>query len=414
MSPVPSSKTGAPKRNRNAFVRTRVSVTERVISVLIVCAIAGIGVTIWFKGQHFDPNRYSLRTDALNSTSSAVDGKAGTLRIQKGDALPGGEETTAGSQASASNPAAPKAQAGAPSTESANEGGAGGSEGGAAPAASTSSAPLKTEPLEINIPGIKPMGKTEFYNADNLYEKIDGRAPAYLGFNFQQLRSRSFSVDGADGSYVDVYEYRMDTPVNAFGIFALERDPNGKAIDFAADGYSGEMGFFFRQGACYEQIISSDQNPKTLAAAKAIAEERAKAIPVDNAGLDARRRLPATGIVPETVTFVQDNAQGQQFLKNVFQASYQFEGAKLSFFLMVATPDEAAGAWKSYLAFSGKFGGKAEELPAMKGAKIFQAENFGKCKIIYQREGEIGGVIDANDAAKARKFVEEYLQGQIK
>jgi hypothetical protein len=265
----------------------------------------------------------------------------------------------------------------------------------------------------MTVAGIKPMGDTEFYSADTLYEKIDGRAPAYLGFNFQNLRTRSFEVLGAAGSFVDVYEYHFDTPINAFGMFALERDPKGAALDFAPDGYAGELGYYFRQGACYVQIIASDTKEKTIALAKAVAQDRAKAIPADNAGLDGRRRLPAAGLDPASVQFVQDNALGQEFLKNVFQATYAFGGRKLPFFVMAAPPDEAAAAWKSFLEFSGKYGGTVTPLPDANGAKLFQAENFGTFKVIYQKDGAVGGVFDADDAAKAREFVEKYLAGGI-
>jgi hypothetical protein len=258
------------------------------------------------------------------------------------------------------------------------------------------------------------MSDTEFYNADNLFEKIDGRAPAYLNFNFQKLRCRSFSITGTSGSFVDVYEYRFDTPVNAFGMFALERDPKGGPLAFAPDGYASGMGFFFRQGPRYIQVMASDQNAKTLGLAKAIAEDRAKNLPDDDSGLDARRRLPVTGLDPASVQFVQENAQGQAFLKNVFQANYDFAGKKLPFFLMVATPADAAAAWKSYLDFAGQFGGKVTALPDVNGAKIFAAQNFGSFKVIYQRDGEIGGVVDAADGDQARQFVEKYLEGQIK
>jgi len=404
---------GGEKRGRNAFVRTKVPLAERVSAIVIVCLLACIGIAIAIKGRHFDPNLYSLRTDALESTTTAVEGKAGTLRA--GTGVQPGEEGTTNTPKATLPPALPAVA----KTSAGTSGEGGGDESSTPPAPATPATPAaaastaQAAPMDINLPGIKPMGKTEFYNPDNLFEKIDGRAPAYLGFNFQSLRSRSFSVDGADGSYVDVYEYRMDTPINAFGMFALERDPAGKPIDFAPDGYSGELGYYFRQGAYYIQILASDQNPQTVAAAKAIAVDRAKSIPEDNAGLDGVRRLPVAGMVAGSVTFVPDNAQGQSFLKNVFQASYDYDGAKLSFFIMLATPQETAAAWKSYQTFAGKFG-KEGDLPDVQGAKIFQAESFGKCKVIYQREGELGGVIDAKDAEKARKFVEEYLQGKIK
>ena len=76
-------------------------------------------------------------------------------------------------------------------------------------------------------------------------------------------------------------------------------------------------------------------------------------------------------------------------------------------------PAEAAAAWQSYVDFSGKFGGKVTLLAAVAGAKLFAAESFGTTKVIYQREGELGGVFDADDATAARHFVEQYLQGQL-
>jgi hypothetical protein len=287
-------------------------------------------------------------------------------------------------------------------------------ESGEGTTASTPAPAAKGEPLDLKLDGLKPMGDTEFYNADDLFEKIDGRAPAYLNFNVQGLRCRSFTVTGSAGSFVDVYEYRFDTPVNAFGMFSMERDPKGGPLAFAPDGYVSGMGFFFRQGPRYIQVMASDQNPKTLELAKTIAEDRAKNFPADDTGLDARRRLPVTGLDVASVQFVQENAQGQAFLKNVFQASYDFAGKKLPFFVMVATPADAAAAWKAYLDFAGQFGGKVTAMPDVNGAKVFAAQNFGSWKVIYQRDGEIGGVVDADDEDQARQFVEKYLEGQIK
>ena len=378
-----------PARNRKSFIRTNVPVRERFISAGILCLLVAIAVAIWIKGHHFDPNRFAARVESLKATAAPVEGKSGTVRAA--DARP--EEAAPAAHGEASSAPAEGTEPG---------------ESASAPASN-----LKREPLEVTAAGAKPMGPTEFYGPNNLFEKIDGRAPAYLGFNFQQLRCRSFSLAAAAGSFVDVFEYRFDTPINAFGMFALERDPKGQNLAFAPDGYSGEMGFFFRQGNCYVQVIASDLKPPTVALARSLAEERAKALPVDDAGLDARRRLPTVGLLPETVAFVQENALGQAFLKNVFQANYDFSGKKLPFFLMKTTPEDAAAAWKQFLDFCGQFGGKATPLPDTAGAKLFQAENFGTWKVIYQKDGEIGGVFDADDGDKARAFVEAYLAGKL-
>jgi hypothetical protein len=378
---------------RMEFVRTRVPGVELAVSTVILVLLVVIGLAIYRKGQRFDPHLYEVRTESLRSTIAAVEGKGGTA-LSTPKTKPVAAE-------------APKAVAEKPAggEDSLPEGGA---------ENSTTPKPVeKGQPLEIALAGTKPMGDTEFYNSDNLYEKIDGRAPAYQGFNVQQLRCRSFSLKAAADSYVDVYEYRFDTTVNAFGMFALERDPKGKPLDFVADGYAAEMGYFFRQGAVYVQIIASDTKPATLAIAKSIADIRAKNLPVDDSGLAGRRKLPAEGMIADSVSFVLENAQGQSSLKDVFQAKYKFDGTELPFFIMVATPDNAAKAWKSFQDFCGKFG-TTENLPDVNGAKIFSAQVFGKWKVVYQRDGELGGVVDAEDGGKARAFIEKYLRGEIK
>jgi hypothetical protein len=379
---------------RKQFVRTRVPTAESVSGAVILLLIVAIGFAIWQKGKVFDPNLYSVRNDALKSTITAVEGKNGTA--------PSTIQTTSGAAEASKGAADKTAGADAPAPDA----GAEGSSDATKPAA-------KGEPLEISLTGTKPMGDTEFYTADNLYEKIDGRAPAYQGFNVQALRCRSFAITAAPGSFVDLYEYRFDNPVDAFGMFALERDPKGKPLEIVADGYAADMGYFFRQGAVYVQIIASDTKPETLAKAKSIADIRAKDLPVNDAGLAGRKKLPADGMMADSVAYVAENAQGLSALKDVFQAKYKFNGAEIPFFVMVTSANAAAQAWQSFQDFCGKFG-TVENLPDVNGGKLFRAQVFGKWKVVYQREGELGGAFDADDGDQARAFIEKYLHGELK
>jgi len=390
-APLSAKPTAGGRKN---FRRSRVPVVESISSAVILLLMVAIGFAIWHKGKVFDPNLYSVRNDALKSTALAVEGKNGTA--------PTAAETAP--VVTAVPKAVPDKTTGG--EEPAPEGGAEGSTAAPKPA-------VKGEPLEISLTGTKPMGDTEFYTADNLYEKIDGRAPAYQSFNVVGLRCRSFAVTAATGSFVDVYEYRFDTPVNAFGMFALERDPKGKPLEIVADGYAADMGYFYRQGAVYVQIIASDTKPETLAKAKSIADIRAKDLPVDDKGLAGRKKLPADGMLADSVAYVPENAQGQSALKDVFQAKYKFDGAEIPFFIMVATPEDAASAAKSFQDFCSKFG-TVEILPDASGAKLFRAQVFGKWKVVYQRDGELGGAFDADNGDKARAFIEKYLRGELK
>jgi len=374
---------------RKEFVRTRVPKAESLASAVILLLLVAIGYALYRKGQHFDPHLYEVRTESLKTTALAVEGKAATAPT--------------GTRVATTEAAKPAGEEGYGYGEAGPESGS----------ASTPKPAKKGEPLEITLAGTKPMGDTEFYNSDNLYEKINGRAPAYQAFNVQQLTCRAFSLKAAPDSYVDVYEYRFDTPVNAFGMFALERDPKGKPLDFVADGYAADMGYFFRQGAIYVQIIASDTKPATMDIARSIAIIRAQKLPPDDSGLAGRRKLPTKGLIGESISYVAENAQGLAALKDVFQAKYQYDGAELPFFIMVTTPEDAAKAWQSFQGFCNQFG-TAEILPDVGSAKLFRAEVFGKWKVVFQREGELGGAFDAADAAKAQAFVESYLRGELK
>jgi hypothetical protein len=150
-----------------------------------------------------------------------------------------------------------------------------------------------------------------------------------------------------------------------------------------------------------------------MALAKAIAQNRAKELPADDRGLAGRRKLPAGGMIADSVAYVPDNAQGQSDFKDVFQAKYNFDGAVLPYFIMVAAPADAAKAWQSFADFCGKFG-TVTNLPDVNGGKIFGAQVFDKWKVVYQRDGELGGVFDATDEAKAQAFIGKYLRGEIK
>lgn len=370
---------------------------ERVLSLVVIVLLAGIAVAVAVKGRHYDPNLYQLDPAALTQIQQVAE-TATNLGAEAEPAL----ETA---------PAYP-----ASTTESIDETyGEAGYEGyGWAPrpgdeSAASAAAPQQN-PLDLDLDGLEPMSPTEFYNADTLYEKINGRAPAYFEFDFQSLRARSFTINDQPGAFIDVFDYDMGSPINAFGIFSLERDPDGRPVEFAGEGYRSPMGYFLRQGAHYIQIIASDETDATMRHAEAAARAMIESIPADDAGLAARRRLPQAGLLPDTIEYAAKNFQGQGFLSDVFSAQYTVGDAQVTFFVMMAgSPADAADAFVQYRQFNEQFGA-IESVREFAGAQVFQADSFGKTNVVYQRGAELGGVVNAADPALAREFVEQYLQ----
>ena len=198
---------------------------EKSIGGLIIILLLIIGATVVYKGSSYDATLYTGDPEALESTRVAVEGKAATVR--------GAGDLRA------------YEMAGAPATAQATQ---------------------STGEIPAMVAGLSPMGPTESYTPETLYEKITGRAPAYLQFNFQKLTSRSFIIDGTSGDFIDAYLFRMDSPINAYGIFSIERSEVGGVLDFIADGYrnrrvivfDGATGEYLRHWGAYGETAIDD------------------------------------------------------------------------------------------------------------------------------------------------------------
>ncbi len=340
---------------------------EQFLGGLILLSILVIGIGIYIKGKRFDPHTYALDPAALESTRSDVIGKAATVVAEGTSERIGGIVATA-----------------------------------------ASSTPAKVLPPMAE--GFNPMGETEHYVPDTLFEKINGRAPAYLAFNFQELTTRSFTLDAAAGQFVDVFIFSMDTPKNAFGIFSMERDGSGSTLDFVTDGYRSEMGYFYRQGNAYVQVLASDSSATVMDPTEAFARALAASIPVDDSGLGASL-LPDKYQVPNSLNFIQSNAYGLSLMKDVYEAKYSLDGSILTYFAMESASEaDAKAAWEEIKGYHSKYA-DVQETGEMAGAAFIVSDNFGDWNVLYQNGTVVGGVVDSSDKALSKEFVEAHLTG---
>jgi len=359
---------GVPFQQRK-LVREEIPTFEKFVGLGVLLFLIAVASWVYFQRDQFAPETYALNPLSLDSTRAAV---------------AGGRSTLAGESESP-------------------EGAPGNIEG----------APGLNRRLPAFAGQFEAMGATEHYNPDTLYEKINGRAPAYLEFNFQELTTRSFSIDGLPGQYIDVFVFWMDTPLNAFGIFSLEREALAQLVDFAADGYRSEMGYFFRVGRAYVQIIASSTDDTVMESARTYASALAAELPKNISGLEARMRLPVTGQISGTLTYLQSNAYGHASLKNVFEAKYWYEGLSLTYFAKQAeSVAEARVIWDELSGFYGKYG-EIKSRREIAGAEVLEADNFGQTTLIAIRKKVISGVINAEQVAPARSFLEAVLQDAL-
>jgi hypothetical protein len=82
------------------------------------------------------------------------------------------------------------------------------------------------------VEGWMQSGEVSIYNADNLWEYINGAADLFIDYGVESCRTADL-FSGDISVTVDLYD--MGTPLNAFGVFNLESSGRGEAFPNAVE-----------------------------------------------------------------------------------------------------------------------------------------------------------------------------------
>jgi hypothetical protein len=102
-------------------------------------------------------------------------------------------------------------------------------------------------PGEGDVAGWIPTGEVQLFNAENLFDLVDGQADSYYAYAFEQAAVQSY--ENGSGATVRVEIWQVGTPADAYGLFTTYRsgehvavgndgdsDP-GRRLDFWQDRY---------------------------------------------------------------------------------------------------------------------------------------------------------------------------------
>jgi len=114
------------------------------------------------------------------------------------------------------------------------------------------------------------------YTPENLYTKINGRAPAYIEAGFVALRFGVYTSDADARWTIDVYWFDMGRGENAETMFRAEAAPGAAAVTVGDEAYQTGGAVFFRQGAAYVQVVPAEFGEADALTARSIAEQMAE------------------------------------------------------------------------------------------------------------------------------------------
>jgi hypothetical protein len=267
----------------------------------------------------------------------------------------------------------------------------------------------------------------ETFNAENLFEKIDGRAESFIQYDVVGMAYTYFHPEGDEASEAQVYIFEMASALKAFGKYGSEKPDEVAAVPVGAEGYTAAGSVFFHQDRYYVQIVTTTDDAKVSAFALEVAKKiAARMKPAGTAVADGSPE-PAGGpkvATPELLfkilpagpgrageKYVAQDVFGYSFFTDVFLADYSEGTATWQGFVRpYASPAEAKAIVAKYLGEVKEFGAQVKELTVEGADGAVQSTLDGLTDVILLKGNTIAGANGCTDAAKAEAFARAFAK----
>ncbi|MFZ0732865.1 MAG: DUF6599 family protein [Candidatus Sulfotelmatobacter sp.] len=221
------------------------------------------------------------------------------------------------------------------------------------------------------------------YNAETLYQYIDGGADLYLLYDFKALLHQEFK-SGTTDLTVDLYE--MGNGDDAFGIYSSERSPNYKFLSIGAEGYRDKGILNFLGGQYYVKLSGSGPGVDTLF------DEFARLL---SSRIGGSRSLPALlaqlpreGRISHSEQYIKKDPLGHAFLSPAYIVTYAQGRQQMKLVVSVANDRPAAKLRAEQFAKHFKQSGEAVLAPelgenGMRGSNSFEGHVIARTRGRY-------------------------------
>jgi len=271
--------------------------------------------------------------------------------------------------------------------------------------------------------GSEGHGHLETFNADNLFEKIDGRAESFIQYDVRGMAYTYYHPTGDDSGEVQLYIFEMGNSLKALGKYGSEKPDGVTAIPLGVEGYTTAGSTFFYAGPYYIQFVSNKDEEKyaafALELAKRIAASLKPAPSVAGAGgatSEAATPESIFSLLPpgpqrSSPKYVSQDVFGYSFLSDVFMADYQESDKGWQGFLRpYPSPAEAKAVFEKYVDSAKQDGATVKMIEAEGADQMVETSNVGLIDVIFLKGNAVGGANGATDAARAEMFAKTFVK----
>lgn len=260
-------------------------------------------------------------------------------------------------------------------------------------------------PSAVELVNFRISEKPEYYTQDNLWDYINGSAPGYLTYGFQEMVT--FLVQHQENQIEIVADiYDMGDSLNAFGIYSIERSPDGSSEEFGSGSLKSSNTLYFWQDRYYVKLMAYDVLPETAKSLSLLAEIISKKIPRKGESPQIFTFFPEAGQIERSERYVPRDVLGQEYLTDGYSIEYDRDDNKYQILLIEGrNAYEAKKNFQKYLSFVYEVGRKIDEDFRIGEHAFTGIDNFDRT-IIFSRSGaHIIGVLGLNDRNNAREII---------
>jgi hypothetical protein len=258
--------------------------------------------------------------------------------------------------------------------------------------------------------GFETASKIEVYNSENLYEKINGKAPFYIESGFEKLSTQRFVSRTDESLWMELFVYDMSTIRNAFSVYSVQRRAEAELFAPMRLAYKTGNALYFVHGRYYIELIGSSESGELLKAMAEVARKIRVSLAVDNDTEIAELVLfPRKDLVPESIKLYLANAFGFEKLTDTFTAKYRFGNQIVTAFLSKrADSKDAEAVAEDYQNFLIENGAVVKNA-ATEAIEAKVVDFYGTTEIIFTAGPFVAGIHEAEDQNAAEKVAQMLL-----
>ena len=275
---------------------------------------------------------------------------------------------------------------------------------------------LETQNSKFEIPfksssltpiGFEMLSKVEVYNSENLYEKIDGKAPLYTESGFEELFTQRFVSTSDPNLWMELYIYDMGTLRNAFSVYGVQRRADAEAFPSIQFAYKTGNALYFVHGKYYIELVGSSESGELFSAMAEAARKIQANLAIDHdSGITEFAMFPQENLVAGSIKLYLVNAFGFERLTNTFTAKYRFGNETVTAFMSKrADSRDAEAIAESYRNFLIENGAviKSTTNKALVGKVM---DSYGATEIVFTTGPFVAGIHEAENQQAAEKLAE--------